>query len=100
MVFKITFLSFDLPSRYESGINCLKIDTNGYPSIYGGGYSYPTLLYKYTFYGSFLRVAFRTGQNNNRNYGFILNYFAYANSELSVSSNEIASSVTLNGKGM
>ena len=99
MVFRITFLSFDLPSRYASGINYLKIEANGYRTFYGDGYG-PSLLYKYTFYGSFLRVIFRTSQNNNRNYGFILNYFAYANAELSVSSNEIASSVTLNGKGM
>ena len=102
MKFEITFLSFNLPPKDESGINYLKIEEPNeyYPRIFYGGDDGPILLSPYIFYGHFLRVVFRTGRNEKHNYGFILKYLAYEYSTVSIPSNKSARAATLNGKGM
>ena len=100
MKFEITFLSFNLPPKDESGINYLQIvgSDEYYSQNFSGGDDGPTLLRRYTFYGNFLRVLFRTGRNKKHNYGFLLKYLAYA--KVSIPSNKSARGATLNGKGM
>ena len=102
MEVEITFLSFNLPPKDESCINYLKIVDSNEDDLYifYGGDDGPTLLLKYTFYQSVLKIVFRTARNKKQNYGFQLKYLTYQNLKVSIPSNKSARVATLNAKGM
>ena len=96
---RIKFLAFDLPPAIEPCTNFVEIKEYGYSShIYYGGSSIPS---DFTWEsGRVFVVEFRTGQNINRSYGFLLKYRIDEYSKFSITAKESAKVANLNAKGV
>ena len=99
---KIQVLALDLSPYYDGGdesTNYLKITSCGDSQIFFGGEKYELPI---EIEGKCIsaKVVLKTGENENRNYGFLLKYYSYENPNILIVSNESAKAVTLNTKGM
>ena len=97
---EIQFIAFDLSTTTQTNINYVKIKTGDYyPYTIYSNYE-PSLPFSITRTGQVFEVVFRTGQNKNRNYGFLLRYFPVEYAKMSIASNDGAKTASLNATGM
>ena len=104
MKLEINFLTFDLPLQSKTCIDYVKIRSYGESHInyidYINDNDESTLPPKFVSNGNPVDIIFRTGQNENNNSGFLLQYFTYEEAKDPTASTEKAKAVSLNGAGM
>lgn len=100
MEIEFQFIAFDLSATTQANINYVKIKAGDHYhyTIYSN-YK-PSLPFSFTRRGQVFEVVFRTGQNKNRNYGFLLKYFPVEYAKMSIASNDGAKAAALNATGM
>ena len=99
MYIDIEVVALDLPPASETLMNYLKLRLCGYPELFYRDDKRKLPIERLFPCKSFI-VEFKTGENNNENYGFLLNYWPSEFLKTSVASNESDKSASLNTKRM
>lgn len=100
MRIEFQFIAFNLSTTSQTNINYVTIKTNDYYDYTIDSYYKHSLPSSFTRRGQVFEVVFRTGQNKNRNYGFLLRYFQVEYAKISIASNDGAKAASLNATGM
>ena len=100
MRIEFQFIAFDLSATSQTNINYVTIKTGDYYDYTIDSYYKHSLPFSFTRRGQVFKVVFRTGQNKNRNYGFLLRYFPVEYAKMSIASNDGAKAAALNATGM